>query len=421
MGARSERPVAKLPADPHACGRSSSPERTHGRPGARRGADHPGRLPAGFAPTSSTTASATSTMTKDRRSQRAPRALVCRTRSPRDVDAGDEQQERHRSEQQEPGASGCRARVGRRREQHRVDDAEDARGRPNSQHQRGERGQREGGRPPQHAQRGGRPAAGHRRSGGAASGEAGSSRSILSIAVGLAGATTLVGIADALLYQSPGVCHPRTVVHVGRTTNGSGYGTLSYPVFRHLRAGARTPEAMAATTLDPIPLALRIGSVSERAFGRTVSGSAGRAPRCRRRRARPAARRGSGDDRPASWPARRGATVRSGGIRWHDVADGGRSARRELPACAARQLAGPGLDPAVRVEATSRVVCGLQPSVPGPGRRRPVAGGSPVWRLKRSASSLHNRHLTWHFHPVSVESQDHDRSQSVPAARCRGR
>lgn len=96
--------------------------------------------------------------------------------------------------------------------------------------------------------------------------------SVLSLAVGIAAATALVGAANGVLSSSPGIREPRGVVHVGRTTNGSGYGTMSYPLFDHLRRHTRTLESMAATTLGPVPFAMRDGELSERVYGRTVSG-----------------------------------------------------------------------------------------------------------------------------------------------------
>lgn len=96
--------------------------------------------------------------------------------------------------------------------------------------------------------------------------------SILSLAIGISAATVVFGIADALLVQpSPGVREPGRVVDIARTTNGTGFGTMAYPAFQHLRAHTRTLESMAATTLDPVPLNLSDDIASSKAFGRTVS------------------------------------------------------------------------------------------------------------------------------------------------------
>ncbi len=98
--------------------------------------------------------------------------------------------------------------------------------------------------------------------------------SILSLVIGIAAATTIFGLADAIFFQtSPGVRHSGQVVDIARTTNGSGFGTMSYPAFRHLRDHTQTLQSMAATTMDPLPLSMSDGTTSERVYGRTVSGT----------------------------------------------------------------------------------------------------------------------------------------------------
>ena len=95
---------------------------------------------------------------------------------------------------------------------------------------------------------------------------------VLSIAVGVAGAATIFSVVDALLLRpGQGIREAGRVVDIARTTNGSGYGTLSYPVFQHLRTHTRALTSMAATTMDPSPLSLRDDTGSMRVFGRTVS------------------------------------------------------------------------------------------------------------------------------------------------------
>lgn len=95
---------------------------------------------------------------------------------------------------------------------------------------------------------------------------------VLSIAVGVAAAATIFSVADALfLRPPPGVRDPGPLVDVGRSTRGSGYGPMSYPVFQHLRDHARTLDGLAATTMDPTPLSLRDGTSTSRVFGTTVS------------------------------------------------------------------------------------------------------------------------------------------------------
>src|SRR5687768_13692657 len=100
--------------------------------------------------------------------------------------------------------------------------------------------------------------------------------SVLSVAIGIAAAMVIVELADALLWRaSPGIRDASRVVDIARTTNGRGFGTMSYPAFRYLREQTQSLDAMAATTLSPVPMSLRDsgadGASSERVYGRTVS------------------------------------------------------------------------------------------------------------------------------------------------------
>jgi MacB-like periplasmic core domain len=93
-----------------------------------------------------------------------------------------------------------------------------------------------------------------------------------SLAVGLAAATAVFSLAEALLFRaSPGVRDSARVVDIARTTNGGGYGTLSYPMFLYLRDHTKTLESIAATGQTSTPLSLSDGRSAERVFGQTVS------------------------------------------------------------------------------------------------------------------------------------------------------
>jgi predicted permease len=96
--------------------------------------------------------------------------------------------------------------------------------------------------------------------------------SVLSVAIGIAAATVIFGVADTLLLSaSPGVRDASRVVDIARTTNGRGFGTMSYPAFQHLRERTQSLEGMAAMTLGPVPMSMRDGVSSERVYARTVS------------------------------------------------------------------------------------------------------------------------------------------------------
>ncbi len=99
-----------------------------------------------------------------------------------------------------------------------------------------------------------------------------SATAVLSLALGLAAATVIFTLADALLLQaSPGVGTPGAIVEIGRATDGSGHDNFSYPLFRHLRDNTTTLERMSATTFDPTPMSLADGDGSERVFAQLVS------------------------------------------------------------------------------------------------------------------------------------------------------
>ncbi|MCC7184686.1 MAG: ABC transporter permease [Acidobacteria bacterium] len=98
--------------------------------------------------------------------------------------------------------------------------------------------------------------------------------SVLSLSIGLAAATVIFGLADALLFKpSPGVTDSSTLVEIGRSTNGSGSDNMSYQVFRHLREHTTTLTGMSGTTFDPSPVSLAADGSSERVFAQVVSSS----------------------------------------------------------------------------------------------------------------------------------------------------
>ena len=98
--------------------------------------------------------------------------------------------------------------------------------------------------------------------------------SVASLAIGIAAATTLFGLADALFLRPvPGIREADQVVEIERTTFGSGYGTLSYPIYEHLRGQTRTLQSIAATIRDPQAFSLSDGETSQRVYGTVVSNS----------------------------------------------------------------------------------------------------------------------------------------------------
>ncbi len=98
--------------------------------------------------------------------------------------------------------------------------------------------------------------------------------SILSLALGLAATTVIFTLTDSLvMQQSPGVREAGRLVDIGRSSNGSGFDNMSYPVFQYLRDHAQTLESVSATSFSPVPLSLATDDRAERIFGQLVSAS----------------------------------------------------------------------------------------------------------------------------------------------------
>jgi putative ABC transport system permease protein len=96
----------------------------------------------------------------------------------------------------------------------------------------------------------------------------------LSLAAGIAGTTAIFSLADALMLRPrTGVVDPRTLVDIGRTTQGSGLDNFGYPLFEEMRAGGSLFEAMAAHELSPQIMSLGDARSSERVFASLVSGN----------------------------------------------------------------------------------------------------------------------------------------------------
>ncbi len=102
-----------------------------------------------------------------------------------------------------------------------------------------------------------------------------SATSILSLTIGIAGTTAIFTLADAiLLRETPGIRNSAELADLYRTTNGEGYGTLSYPLFEYLRdRQSGSLSGMAATSTEPRPVSLTQDAGSEQVFVRSVSGS----------------------------------------------------------------------------------------------------------------------------------------------------
>ncbi|HET9708455.1 MAG TPA: ABC transporter permease, partial [Gemmatimonadales bacterium] len=97
--------------------------------------------------------------------------------------------------------------------------------------------------------------------------------SIVSIAVGIGATTAIVTLANTLLLSPPpGVGHPGRLVMLGRTQDGHGFDTFSYPTFQEFSA-AQSLAGAAALDLEPKAVSLIGPSGGEPMQVTAVSGS----------------------------------------------------------------------------------------------------------------------------------------------------
>jgi len=97
--------------------------------------------------------------------------------------------------------------------------------------------------------------------------------SVLSIAIGVGATTGIVTLANTLLLRPPpGVRSPERVVALGRTTDGRGFDTFSYPNFVDYRA-ATSLSGLAAILVEPRSVSLAGPGGGEPVHMSAVSGN----------------------------------------------------------------------------------------------------------------------------------------------------
>ena len=97
---------------------------------------------------------------------------------------------------------------------------------------------------------------------------------VLSLAIGIGANTTIFSVANAMLLRSlPGLADPARLVDIGRTDNGDGFDTVSYPNYRDVRDRATTVADLYAYRVEPQPLSLGGEHEAERIYGSIVSGN----------------------------------------------------------------------------------------------------------------------------------------------------
>ena len=94
----------------------------------------------------------------------------------------------------------------------------------------------------------------------------------LSLAIGIGANTTIFSIATAMLFRPlPGLADPSRLVDVGRTQDGRGFDTVSYPNFRDLRERTKTLVDIYAYRVEPAPMSLSVNGEAERIYGSSVT------------------------------------------------------------------------------------------------------------------------------------------------------
>jgi putative ABC transport system permease protein len=96
----------------------------------------------------------------------------------------------------------------------------------------------------------------------------------LSLAIGIGANTTIFSVASAMLLRPlPGLAEPDRLVDIGRTQNGQGFDTISYPNYRDVRERVTMLSDVLAYRIEPQPISLGDGQDAERIYGAPVSGN----------------------------------------------------------------------------------------------------------------------------------------------------
>jgi putative ABC transport system permease protein len=94
----------------------------------------------------------------------------------------------------------------------------------------------------------------------------------LSLAIGIGANTAIFSIASALLLRPlPGIADAGRLVDIGRSDDGRGFDSHSYPNYLDIRQRTTTLEGVFAYRIEPEPMSLTEGGDAERIYGSVVS------------------------------------------------------------------------------------------------------------------------------------------------------
>jgi predicted permease len=94
----------------------------------------------------------------------------------------------------------------------------------------------------------------------------------LSLAIGIGANATIFSVASALLLRPMlGLAESERLVDIGRTQDGDGFDTVSYPNYRDFKERTKLLDDVFAIRLKPLPMSLGGPDGAERVYGTTAS------------------------------------------------------------------------------------------------------------------------------------------------------
>ena len=94
----------------------------------------------------------------------------------------------------------------------------------------------------------------------------------LSLAIGIGANATIFGVASAMLLRPmPGLADSERLMDIGRTQEGDGFDTVSYPNYRDFKERTKLFEDVYAIRLEPQAMSLGGPGGAERVYGTTAS------------------------------------------------------------------------------------------------------------------------------------------------------